>query len=118
MECAKCGFQNQEEARFCNQCGGKMELGCSECGRVNPPGSKFCNACGAGLIQPPTQLPIEEEIHALEGTVNEFRGDDLRMDYTVLGDTANLAARLETLAAPGSILLSGNTFRLIRDYFE
>lgn len=45
-------------------------------------------------------------------------GDDLRMDYTALGDTANLAARLETLAAPGSVLLSANTFRLVRDYFE
>jgi len=45
-------------------------------------------------------------------------GDDLRMDYTALGDTANLAARLETLAAPGSVLLSSNTFRIAQDYFE
>jgi class 3 adenylate cyclase/tetratricopeptide (TPR) repeat protein len=45
-------------------------------------------------------------------------GDDLRMDYTALGDTANLAARIETLAAPGSVLLSSNTFRLVQDYFE
>jgi class 3 adenylate cyclase len=30
-------------------------------------------------------------------------GDDLRMDYTAIGDTTNLAARLESLAKPGTI---------------
>ncbi len=34
-------------------------------------------------------------------------GDDLRMDYTAVGDTTNLAARLESMAEPGSILVSG-----------
>ena len=45
-------------------------------------------------------------------------GDDLRMDYTAMGDTTNLAARLEGLAQPGTTLLSGNTHRIVRDYFE
>jgi predicted ATPase/class 3 adenylate cyclase len=45
-------------------------------------------------------------------------GDDLRMDYTALGDTANLAARMEALAVPGTVMLSSNTFRLVQDYFE
>jgi class 3 adenylate cyclase/tetratricopeptide (TPR) repeat protein len=45
-------------------------------------------------------------------------GDDLRMDYTAQGDTANLAARMESSAAPGSVLLSHNTYRLVRDYFH
>jgi class 3 adenylate cyclase/tetratricopeptide (TPR) repeat protein len=45
-------------------------------------------------------------------------GDDLRMDYTAIGDTTNLAARMESMARPGSILVSLNTHRLVRDYFE
>jgi class 3 adenylate cyclase len=44
-------------------------------------------------------------------------GDDLRMDYTAVGDTTNLAARMESMAEPGSILVSGNTYRMTRDYF-
>jgi class 3 adenylate cyclase/tetratricopeptide (TPR) repeat protein len=42
-------------------------------------------------------------------------GDNLRMDYTAVGDTTNLAARLQQLAEPGGILLSESTARLVRD---
>jgi hypothetical protein len=45
-------------------------------------------------------------------------GDDLRMDYTAAGDTTNLAARLQGLAEPGTVLVSENTHRLTKDYFE
>jgi class 3 adenylate cyclase/tetratricopeptide (TPR) repeat protein len=44
-------------------------------------------------------------------------GDDLRMDYTAVGDTTNLASRVQNLARPGAILVSSNTFRLARGYF-
>ncbi len=53
------------------------------------------------------------------GTVVVGRiGDDLRMDYTAAGDTTNLAARLQSLAEPGSILASTLTHRLTKDYFD
>ena len=45
-------------------------------------------------------------------------GDDLRMDYTAIGDTTNMSSRMESLAKPGSILISKNTHRLVRDFFE
>ena len=45
-------------------------------------------------------------------------GDDLTMDYTAIGDTTNLASRMETLAKPGRVLVSGNTYKLARAYFE
>ncbi len=45
-------------------------------------------------------------------------GNDLRMDYTAIGDTINLASRMESMAKPGSILVSGLTHKLVRDYFE
>jgi adenylate cyclase len=38
-----------------------------------------------------------------------------RMDYTIIGGEANLAARLETSAEPGGIVMSYETYALVRD---
>jgi hypothetical protein len=43
-------------------------------------------------------------------------GSDLRMDYTAVGQTTHLAARMEQLARPGSILLAPETLALAGDY--
>jgi class 3 adenylate cyclase/tetratricopeptide (TPR) repeat protein len=43
-------------------------------------------------------------------------GDNLRMDYTAIGDTTNVAARLQQLAEPGMILASESTRRLAQGY--
>jgi tetratricopeptide (TPR) repeat protein len=40
------------------------------------------------------------------------------MDYTAVGDTTNLAARMENVAEPDTVLASVNTYRLVRDFFE
>jgi len=45
-------------------------------------------------------------------------GDDLRMDYTAVGDTTNLASRIENIARPGTILVSSHTHKLAKDFFE
>jgi len=45
-------------------------------------------------------------------------GDDLRMDYTAVGDTTNLASRMEGLSKPGSILISANTYKITNRYFD
>jgi len=245
MKCPKCQTENKNEAKFCNECGTKLEVACPKCGNVNRPSSNFCDACGHDLGEskdaPPLdysephsytpkyladkilttrssiegerklvtvlfvdvsdftsiseQLDPEEvhqmmdgcfkilmdEIHRHEGTINQFTGDgvmalfgapvayedharracqsalniqkamgrfgqtvnqtydmefklrvglnsgtvvvgaigdDLRMDYTAVGDTTNLAARMESTAAPGTVLVSENTFKLARDFFE
>jgi adenylate cyclase len=38
------------------------------------------------------------------------------MEYTVIGDTVNVAARLQSLAIGGQILLSGATEALVRNH--
>ena len=43
-------------------------------------------------------------------------GDNLRMDYTAVGDTTHLAARLQQRAEPGAILASEATWRLVEGY--
>jgi class 3 adenylate cyclase len=42
-------------------------------------------------------------------------GSDERIDYTIIGAEANLAARLQSIAQPGGIVLSYETFMLVRD---
>jgi class 3 adenylate cyclase/tetratricopeptide (TPR) repeat protein len=45
-------------------------------------------------------------------------GSDLRMDYTAVGQTTHLAARMEQLAAPGSIRLTAETLHLAEGFVQ
>jgi tetratricopeptide (TPR) repeat protein len=45
-------------------------------------------------------------------------GSDLKMDYTAVGQTTHLAARMEQMATPGSILITVETLRLAEGYVE
>ncbi len=252
MRCPACGHENLDGAKFCNECGAKLELACPRCGKVNPPGSKFCCECGQPLSapqesHPPKSLPekwpqpypfplpkelsekilaqkgriegerrqvtvmfcdlegstalteklgderafslideifdiLTQQVHRYEGTVQEFRGDgimalfgapialenaaqrairsalaihqevtkfghqiqegtrgtgihmrigihtgpvvlgtigsDLRLEFQVIGDTVNLAARMESLAEPGSTYVTNDTFKLTEGLFR
>jgi adenylate cyclase len=42
-------------------------------------------------------------------------GSDVRMDYTIIGREVNLAARLQQAAVPGGIIISKETYGLVRD---
>ncbi|HEV8718400.1 MAG TPA: adenylate/guanylate cyclase domain-containing protein [Candidatus Binatia bacterium] len=52
-----------------------------------------------------------------EVVVRSIRKDDLHADYVPVGHSTNLAARMEQLAAPGSILATAYTHRLTDGYF-
>ncbi len=255
MKCPSCNYQNRENAKFCKECGGKLELVCPNCSNNLDLEAKFCDECGYNLKlaneanEKPSQLEkvteefeekalryihkniaekilkkkeniegeskqitvlftdvsgftalsekldpeevrtlmnscfeiIIEEVHRYEGTINQFTGDgvmalfgapvaledhphrtvssalaiqrslniyggelkkqkginlkikigintglvvvgnigsDLRMDYTAMGDTINLASRLQNLAEPATILISESTHKLVQDYFD
>jgi class 3 adenylate cyclase/tetratricopeptide (TPR) repeat protein len=70
MKCPECQFENPEGAKFCNQCGKKIELTCQECGNLNPPGSRFCNECGHKLSLPsepsPRDLSLDEKLAKIQ----------------------------------------------------
>jgi class 3 adenylate cyclase/tetratricopeptide (TPR) repeat protein len=253
MKCQACQHENPENAKFCNDCGGRLESACPKCRNINPPTSRFCNECGAPLSSSPApvyrELSSEEKLKKLQrylpadvskkvlaergkiegelrqvtvmfcdmagftaltekmspedlyslmdevyevliqrvyeygGTVNEMAGDgimalfgapaaiedgpqrairsasaihramvklsedlrkkhsavsairmrigihsgpvvlgavgnDLRVDFTVLGDTVNLASRVEQLAEPGTTYVTEEAFRLTEGYFR
>jgi class 3 adenylate cyclase/tetratricopeptide (TPR) repeat protein len=253
MQCPKCQFENPQGAKFCVECGNKLEVICPQCKASNAPSFKFCSECGNPLTELSKQvtrvlsfderlskiqkyLPkgltekilsqkdrIEgerkqvtvmfcdmegfthlseklgpEEIYAImdkvyeilihkvhdyEGTVNEMTGDgimalfgapialedapqrairsslsihreiakineelkqekdnippikmrigvhtgpvvvgtlgnDLRVEFKAVGDTVNLASRMEGLAEPGTTYLTDETFRLTEGLFR
>ncbi len=63
-------------------------------------------------------LQIRVGINSGEVVVRTVRRDDLHADYVPIGHSTSLAARLESLAAPGSILVSEHTHRFAEGYFE
>jgi class 3 adenylate cyclase len=50
MRCSKCGSDNREGAKFCNDCGTPFRTKCAACNAFNQPGARFCDKCGAALI--------------------------------------------------------------------
>src|SRR5712691_5387614 len=246
MACSACGVIARPGAKFCHECGARLEWVCPGCGVPVAPDQRFCAECGAPLpgaatSEPParfasprgytpahlaerilkerTALEGERkqvtvlfadvsgftslaetldpeavhglmsrafelmlaEIHRYEGTVNQFLGDglmalfgapvahedharraglatlgmqavlagyrdelsrargidfrvrmglntglvvvgaigdNLRMDYTAVGDTTNVAARMQQIAQPGQVVVADATRRLIEPWFE
>ena len=246
MRCPRCQTDNRADARFCEECGARMEQACPSCGHPVGAGKKFCGNCGTSLTEkavaatrptapaPESYTPkhladkirltradlagerkqvtvlfadlkgsmelladrdpeearrlldpvlerMMEAVHRYEGTVNQVMGDgimalfgaplahedhavraayaairmqdtvgsyaedlrrnqgidvqirvglnsgevvvrsigsDLHMDYTAVGQTTHLAARMEQLARPGTTLITSYTLRLAEGYVE
>jgi len=63
---------------------------------------------------PQSQLGLAVGINSGEAIVGNL-GSERLMNYTVIGDAVNVAARLEDLAGPGQILIGEATHTLVED---
>ncbi len=216
MSCAACGTENPPGARFCMNCGARLERRCPNCNTKAQPEARFCMSCGTALDAgqplptgpgaPAERLPEERrqvtvlfadlsgytafaermdpeavkslvdralmrlggEVERFGGTIDKYIGDNvmaifgapvaheddaeravraglgmqdamgevneglpagvhfaLRVGintgevlagavgsaYTVVGDTVNVAARLQSAARPGSVTVGQRTMR-------
>ena len=88
-------------------------------------------ACYSALRMQQTISQYAEEIRRIHGAPITIRvginsgeivvssiNNDLYMDYTVVGQTAHLASRMEQMAMPGSILATADTIRLVEGFVE
>jgi class 3 adenylate cyclase/tetratricopeptide (TPR) repeat protein len=88
-------------------------------------------ACYTALKMQEAVKRHAEEIHRTEGIPIQIRvglnsgevvvrsiGSDLHMDYTAVGQTTHLAARMEQMAMPGSILMTADTLSLTEGFVQ
>jgi class 3 adenylate cyclase len=59
MRCSKCGAENPEGLKFCDQCAAPFKQRCAKCGFENSPAARFCGECAAPLKSSPgAALPL------------------------------------------------------------
>src|SRR5262245_4928726 len=88
-------------------------------------------ACYAALRMQQAVKRYADEVRRREGVLVQIRvginsgevvvrsmGSDLRMEYSAVGRTTHMAARMEQLAAPGTIQVTGETLRLVEGFVQ
>jgi len=88
-------------------------------------------ACYAALAMQTAMRSYTEEVRRTRGLELRMRvglnsgevvvraiGNDLHMDYSAVGETTHLAARMEQLATPGTSRLSAATLRLVEGFVQ
>src|SRR3954465_15862588 len=103
MQCPQCQAENPERARFCEDCGTRLELKCPHCREAATPGKKFCASCGGSLsaapaVPHPAPSPQDYTPQHLAERIISSRGalEGERKQVTVL--FADLRGSMELLA--------------------
>jgi tetratricopeptide (TPR) repeat protein len=96
MQCPQCHVENRDTAKFCDECVGKLKAQLQQ---------------DIGI-----QLAIRVGIHTGLVVVGAM-GESGRQEPLALGDTPNIAARLQGLAEPDAVVISAATQRLVQGYF-
>ncbi len=86
-------------------------------------------ACYAALRMQESVRRYADEVHRAQGVPLQIRvglnsgevvvrsiGSDLHMDYTAVGQTTHLGARMEQMAVPGAVLLTAETLRMAEGF--
>ena len=59
MQCASCGTENSERAKFCIECAAPFQQRCLNCGTENPPRARFCAECATPLTRQSQQSSVQ-----------------------------------------------------------
>ena len=73
-----------------------------------------------GAIERPDGRPLESRIGIATGVVvvGDIIGTGVAREQTIVGETPNLAARLQAIAEPNSVLITSSTMQLVGGLFE
>src|SRR5215469_352468 len=92
MQCAKCGAENPERAKFCIECASSFTCRCPSCNAENPPTAKFCLECAqplqAGATAATTKTPSK-------GQEADGERRHLTVLFSELVNSTEIAARLD-----------------------
>jgi len=129
MQCPKCKHNNREGAKFCEECGEKLQLKCPKCGAELRANAKFCDECGANLIAEiqtdshKTNIPKLEDMHAqLQSLIPEALAQKyLSAEQMATGENRPITALFADIS--GFTPLSANKsseaiFQLVQDCFK
>jgi len=103
MVCSKCGFINDPDADFCENCGSSMVRTCSTCGAALKPETRFCKKCGApavrghqglSVLQQAAPSDLQEKIRSAAKQVEGQRKSVTILFADIVGSTA-LAEKLD-----------------------
>jgi class 3 adenylate cyclase len=92
MVCPSCSHKNRPGAKFCENCGAKLEFVCPNCGTTNRPGAKFCDNCGTGLTGDAASPHVESQPEPESGVTQPIPGDladkltTARLNRAMLGE--------------------------------
>lgn len=69
--CQKCGFNNEENAKFCRNCGQEIvdssrNQSCKKCGKPIIPGTRFCKYCGSMVEVGKESVPEVKKVEKVE----------------------------------------------------
>jgi class 3 adenylate cyclase/predicted ATPase len=59
MKCPKCEYENNEGAKYCIECGAKLEIECPHCSKILVASAKFCQECGQNLTGPKDSTALD-----------------------------------------------------------
>ena len=83
-------------------------------GRASP----WSRRSGASQVRPDARLAIRVGIATGTVVIGELVGQGAAQEHAAFGETPNLAARLQVLAEPGTVVICGTTRRLTAGHFE
>src|SRR5438445_1214282 len=135
--CAQCGRQLSPTAKFCPECAHPVGFpsGAAAARFISPesytPKHLAERACYAALRMQESVKKYADEVRRSHAAVVKIRvglnsgevvvraiGSDLHMDYTAVGQTTHLAARMEQMADPGAIVITPDTLAVVEGFID